>query len=91
MEKVLVTLVVPSLGKKYDVLLPVFLTVSEIVPLLTEALVDLTGKSYVTSGNEFLCSSPNFFCFITSQRLFRFIPINRRSSDRCNPHRFSMA
>jgi uncharacterized ubiquitin-like protein YukD len=63
MEKVLVTLVVPSLGKKYDVLLPVFLTVSEIVPLLTEALVDLTGKSYVTSGNEFLCSSEKQIIF----------------------------
>ena len=63
MEKVLITLVIPSLGEKYDVLLPVFLTVGEIIPLLTEALTDITGKRYVTSGTEFLCSSERQIIF----------------------------
>lgn len=57
MDKVLITLVVPSLGEQYDVLLPVFLTVGESIPLLTEALTEITGNRYVASGNEFLCSS----------------------------------
>ena len=44
MDKVLITLVVPSLGEQYDVLLPVFLTVGESIPLLTEALTEITGS-----------------------------------------------
>ena len=43
MDKVLITLVVPSLGEQYDVLLPVFLTVGESIPLLTEALTEVVN------------------------------------------------
>lgn len=63
MDKVLVTLVVPSLGEKYDVYLPLFLTVKEIVPLLTESLVEATENRYTTSGSEFLCSSERQIVF----------------------------
>lgn len=55
MDKVLVTLYVPSVNGRFDVLLPVFLKVCEVIPLLVEALSDLTQNQYVTSGSELLC------------------------------------
>ena len=56
MDRVLVTLVVPSLGEQYDVFLPSFLKVKELIPLLAEALTEITGNRYVISGDEILCS-----------------------------------
>jgi hypothetical protein len=55
MEKILVTLFVPAVNSKFDVLLPSFLKVQDVIPLLTEALSDLTQQRYVTSGAEVLC------------------------------------
>lgn len=55
MDKVLITLVVPSLQEEFDVLLPNFLTIKEIITLLTEAVSDITQKMYVPSGCEVLC------------------------------------
>lgn len=63
MDKILITLIVPSLGNSYDVFLPRLLTVRETIPLLTEALAEITGNRYVTSGNEFLCSSERQIIF----------------------------
>lgn len=56
MDKVMITLVVPSLGEKFDVLLPIFLTIRELTPLLTKALTEITENRYVASGSEILCS-----------------------------------
>ncbi len=63
MDKVLITLIVPSLGEQYDVFLPKFLTIGESISLLAKALTEITGNRYVTSGNEFLCSSERQIVF----------------------------
>lgn len=56
MDKVLVNLFVPSIGARYDVYIPTFLTVGEISQLLAEILDRLTNHQYASSGEEFLCS-----------------------------------
>lgn len=55
MEKILITLKVPSVQLKYDVMVPDFLTVREVIALLKEAVVGLTQNRYVPSGEEVLC------------------------------------
>lgn len=54
MDKILVALVVPSVEEEFDVLIPDFLTVKEVVGLLAEAVSDVTEKRYVASGCELL-------------------------------------
>ena len=56
MEKVLINLFVPSVGEKYDVYIPVFLTVAEISNLLAQMLGEIQNQRYVSSGREVLCS-----------------------------------
>lgn len=55
MEKVLVNLKVPSIEKDFDILLPCFFTIGEIVPLLIEALKNMSQNMYISSGMEVLC------------------------------------
>ncbi len=55
MEKILITLKVPSVQLEQDVMIPDFLPVKEIIKLLTEAVVDLTQNMYISSGEEVLC------------------------------------
>ncbi len=55
MEKILVTLKVPSVQLEQDVMIPDFLPVKEVIKLLTEAVADLTQNMYVSSGQEVLC------------------------------------
>ena len=55
MEKILIMLKVPSAGQKVDVLVPDFLPVREIIPLMVEAVSEITRQMYVFSGNEILC------------------------------------
>jgi hypothetical protein len=56
MEKVLINLFVPSVGEKYDVYIPLFLTVAEISNLLAQMLGEIQNQRYVSSGREVLCS-----------------------------------
>ena len=55
MEKILITLKVPSVQLEQEVMIPDFLPVKEIIKLLTEAVVDLTQNMYISSGEEILC------------------------------------
>lgn len=55
MEKILITLKVPSVQMEQDVMIPDFLPVKEIIKLLTEAVADLTQNMYIPSGDEVLC------------------------------------
>lgn len=55
MEKILITLKVPSVQLEQDVMIPDFLSVREIIKLLTEAVTDLTQNMYISSGEEVLC------------------------------------
>lgn len=57
MEKILVSLMVPAVEECYDILLPPFLTVEEILDLLVKALAEITRNRYVSSGAEVLCNA----------------------------------
>lgn len=55
MQKILVLVEVPSISKEFEVYIPVFLTVEEIIPLIIKAIKELSNEQYVSSGYEFLC------------------------------------
>lgn len=53
---ILINLTIPALVKKYDVLIPSFLTVGELTPLIVKAVEDLSEQRYHASGGELLCN-----------------------------------
>ena len=53
--KVLVELTIPSIGDTYDVWVPDFLPVSEVVKMAARAAGMLSDNRYVPSGSECLC------------------------------------
>lgn len=55
MEKVIVSVAVPSLNMCFDILLPKTLEVKTIVHLLVEAITGLTNREYSSSNEELLC------------------------------------
>ena len=55
MNKKLITLVVPSVEEEFDILVPDFLVIKELIKLLAEAVSDITQNMYVSSGCEVLC------------------------------------
>lgn len=57
MEKVLVNLAIPSISESYDIRIPAFLKISTLLPLLIDAVTELSGGKYVCTGNEYLCSA----------------------------------
>lgn len=56
MNKLLICLEVPSISAVYEIYLPVFLTVKELIPLLVKAVGEISANRYVSSGCEFLCA-----------------------------------
>ncbi|WP_418745977.1 hypothetical protein [Frisingicoccus sp.] len=57
MDKILISLYVPSINQHFDVLLPSFMEINSLIPMITEALADITQYRYVPSGEEILCNS----------------------------------
>lgn len=55
MEKKLVNLEIPSLGENYDMFIPEYMYVGDLLKLLIQAVKDLTENRYVSSGGELLC------------------------------------
>jgi uncharacterized ubiquitin-like protein YukD len=53
--KILVNVGVPAIGENFDVLIPDFLRVEEVVDLLVTAVREAGTHAYVSSGHEFLC------------------------------------
>jgi uncharacterized ubiquitin-like protein YukD len=53
--KILLEIHVPSIAESFDVLLPDFLTMRELVPLIAQAVEDLSNRRYVSSGCEIIC------------------------------------
>ena len=51
-NKVLVTLYVPLIEKKYEVFLPVSRRIGEILVLLCKAIADISNDSYKLRGDE---------------------------------------
>lgn len=50
MNKVYVTLEVPTIEKKYDILLPVDRTINVIISLLIKGIKDVSGNSFYDSN-----------------------------------------
>ena len=55
MEKLLVTIEVPSVEQSFDLVVPETLTPQLLIQLLYQLLAELTGNAYVPSGPELLC------------------------------------
>lgn len=59
MEKLLVTIEVPSVEQSFDLVVPETLTpqllIQLLYQLLYQLLAELTGNAYVPSGTELLC------------------------------------
>jgi len=56
MDKILICLEVPSIFQTYEMYVPDFLTVRELVALLVRTVVELSGGLYYPTGYEFLCA-----------------------------------
>lgn len=52
---ILISLAIPAISKKYDMLIPDFLTVTELTPLIVNAVEELSKQRYHPSGAELLC------------------------------------
>lgn len=55
MEKLLVTIEVPSVEQSFDLVVPETLTPQLLIQLLYQLLAELTSNAYVPSGTELLC------------------------------------
>ena len=53
--KILINLVIPSVSASYDVLVPAFLPIKEVVKLMVEGTEELSNLGYRRSGEELLC------------------------------------
>lgn len=55
MEKILLTIEAPSVGQKFDILAPPYMTMEQLRTLLYPVLEELTNGAYSPSGKEILC------------------------------------
>jgi uncharacterized ubiquitin-like protein YukD len=56
MNKLLICLEVPSISALFEMYVPDFLPVKELIPLLVKAVKEMSSDRYVSSGCEFLCA-----------------------------------
>ena len=54
MRKILIFLRIPSVGSEYEIYVPDHVCVRELIPLLSDAVSELTRHLYVQSGSEML-------------------------------------
>ena len=55
MGKLLVQVKVPAIAAQFDVWVPDFLSVRELMPLIVETVEQMTSNAYTSSGSEVLC------------------------------------
>jgi hypothetical protein len=55
MNKILVEVYLPALGKSFDAFIPIESKLSEVIMLLAKALSDLSNGSYIASEDAILC------------------------------------
>lgn len=55
MEKLLIDLYVCALQEHFDVLFPCTLVIQELLPVVVEAVINITEGFYIPSGQERLC------------------------------------
>lgn len=54
-DKVLVEILVPASGEAFDVLLPLAIKLSDVIPLVSEALTSLSGGKFKATADSILC------------------------------------
>lgn len=54
--KLLISVFVPAISEKYDILVPTSLRIKSVVSLIAESVEELSNHLYVASGEECLCS-----------------------------------
>ncbi len=57
--KILVNVQIPAINNGYDMLIPDFEMVGDIISLLTDIAAEMSGNQYVSSGEEVLCHREN--------------------------------
>ena len=55
--KILVSVYVPAISQKYDILIPETLRIKSVTSLIANAVENLSHYRYVSSGEECLCST----------------------------------
>ena len=55
MAKMLINLTIPAISESYDLNVPDFLCVRFLIPVLVDAISELSAGRYVSSGREYLC------------------------------------
>ena len=53
--KILINLYVPAIQEYYDILVPDFLPVQKIIPIIVKVVENLSNHFYVSSGEEKIC------------------------------------
>lgn len=53
--KYLIRLIVPSITASYEILVPDSLPIKDVVSLLSAGVAEMSGKTYMSSGEESLC------------------------------------
>lgn len=56
MDKILINLFVPTIGKHFDVFIPEFLPIKTVCELLGKVVMELSDEEYISSKQELLCS-----------------------------------
>lgn len=56
MDKVLITVYVPSLGKNYELLVPIVLPLHEVISYISTAIEQFSEGQYHSSHKEILCT-----------------------------------
>ncbi len=59
MDKILVEVYVPILGKAFDVFIPQTLQIYEILKLLNKAISDMSDGLYMSNENTVICNRQN--------------------------------
>ena len=62
-NKALVEVSVPASGEKFDVFIPLESRMSEVLPLVSSALSDLTGVKYKATRDAVLCDADTGIIF----------------------------
>ena len=55
MDKTVIKLYIPCIEQEYDVRVPTFLTVGEVIPLLSKAVSNLSDGKYSVKDDAILC------------------------------------
>ena len=55
--KVLISVSIPAIGEKYDILVPDNLRIRNVTLLIAETVENLSNHMYISSGGEHLCSA----------------------------------